>query len=171
MAAMLKPNNVVDVIKLYPTGTEATRYTASVLDEAMPNPWVAVQATWVMKRVDAHGLVFEPGDKLIEYFSPDHWYDAFRVESPDGDIRGWYGNVTYPTKFALNCITWHDLYLDVIKLADGSVQLCDEHELVESKLSVTDPQLHRTVIENAAILMALAVEGSFPFHCPATSFR
>ena len=131
---MVSPGDVVDVIKLYPDGSEAIRYQARVLDEAIPEPWVAVQATWVTNRVEAHGLIFEPGDTLIEYFSPEHWFDVFRVESPTGEIRGWYGNVTYPTTITAESVTWHDLYLDVIKLANGSVQLCDEDELFESGL-------------------------------------
>ena len=93
---MIAPGTLVTVVKLNPAGNEVARYSAVVTDEVCPEPWLAVRANWTMKRVDASGLIFEPGDTLIEYFSPEHWFNAFRVIAPDGAVRGIYGNVTHP---------------------------------------------------------------------------
>src|SRR5690349_16731587 len=112
---MVIPGTTVQVVKLRPGGDEATRYGAVVEAEMIPHPWIAVRAEWVFGRVESHGLVFEPGDSLVEYFSPEHWFDVFRVESPDGTVRGWYANATWPTRIEPGdppVITWHDLYLD-----------------------------------------------------------
>lgn len=144
-----------------------TRYPALVTDESVPEPWIAVRAKWVMDRVESHGLVFMPGDTLIEYFSPEHWFDVFRVQNDEGEVRGWYANVTYPVAIDEDeqpQLTWHDLYLDVIKKADGDVTLCDEDELDESGLVDSDPLLHQLIIETAADLVRLAESSIFPFH-------
>lgn len=156
-----------DVIKLRPDGTEATRYLAVHEPEGVPESWIAVRADWVFRRVESHGLVFEPGDSLVEYFSPVEWFNGFRVESPTGEVRGWYGNVTYPatiTDDANRTIVWHDLYLDVVALPDGSVVLCDEDELDDSGLESTDPELHSRIVDTARTMIDMAETGTFPFH-------
>jgi predicted RNA-binding protein associated with RNAse of E/G family len=162
----------VVVIKLNPAGQEVARYSAKVLDEALPASWFAVRATWTMKRVEVDGLVFEPGDTLIEYFSTEHWFNAFRVVAPDGTARGVYGNVTYPTTVTTGedgtTITWHDLYLDVVRLPDDSVMLCDEDELADSGLEAIDPELHACIRAAAGEMLELARAGTFPFNIPRT---
>jgi predicted RNA-binding protein associated with RNAse of E/G family len=167
---VIAPGSAVRVAKLNPEGLEVARYSAEVTDEVCPEPWLAVHATWTMKRVDAAGLIFEPGDTLIEYFSPAHWYNAFRVISPDGRLRGIYGNVTYPTSITSESggtvVSWHDLYLDVLRLADGTVLLADEEELADSGLEETDPALFERIRSTADEMLKLAESGRFPFHTP-----
>ena len=164
------PGTAVTVVKLNPSGEEVARYSALVIDEVCPDPWFAVRAIWALKRVDASGLNFEPGDTLIEYFSPGHWFNAFRVIAPDGRIRGIYGNVTYPTSIAVEngetVVTWHDLYLDVLRLADGTILLADEQELADSGLDQTDPSLFDRIRATADEMLILAKSGKFPFHTP-----
>ena len=160
-------DSTYQVIKLRPDGTEATRYRAVPESENLPDTWLAVRAEWVFNRVESHGLVFEPGDSLVEYFSTVEWFNGFRVEAPNGEVRGWYSNVTFPTTLTYEpnrSITWHDLYLDVIALPDGSVILCDEDELEESGLANSDPDLYSRIVDVAGHVTALADTGSFPFH-------
>ena len=160
----------VTVIKLEPGEREVARYPAVVASEHCPEPWFALEAVWETQRVEQGGLVFAPGDRLIEYFSPDHWFNVFRVIAGDGSLRGHYGNVTRPTRIALSddvrTVTWHDLYLDVIRLPNGQVELCDEAELRESGLAESDPDLYRQIREVAKELMDLALSGEFPFQTP-----
>jgi predicted RNA-binding protein associated with RNAse of E/G family len=162
----------VVVVKLNPAGREVARYPAEMLDEALPETWLAVQATWTMKRVEVAGLVFEPGDILFEYFSTERWFNAFRIVTPDGTARGIYGNVTYPTSISTGddglTITWHDLYLDVLRLPDGLVVLCDEDELADSGLEAADPALHARIRAAAGEMLELARAGTFPFDIPRT---
>lgn len=166
----LLPGRAVSVVKLEPGGVEVARYPAVVIAEECPAPWFAVEARWVMRPVEVYGLVFQPGDTLIEYFSPGHWFNTFRVIAPDGSVRGVYGNVTRPAGISSvdgdTVVTWHDLYLDVVRLADGSVHLCDEEELEESALRERDPELHRLVMNTARDMIGLATGQSFPFHVP-----
>ena len=167
---MIAPGTLATVVKLSPAGNEVARYSAVVTDEVCPEPWLAVRANWTMKRVDASGLIFEPGDTLIEYFSPEHWFNAFRVIAPDGAVRGIYGNVTSRPRLNLTAtevfVTWHDLYLDVIRLADGKVVLVDEEELAASGLEQTDHSLFDRIRSTADGMLTLAKSGKFPFHTP-----
>ena len=89
------------------------------------------------------GLEFCPGDTVREFFSASHPFNAFAVMSPEGTLRGWYGNVTYPaTNETIDgepTLVWHDLYLDVVMLPDGSQILLDDDELAASGIPANDP--------------------------------
>ena len=163
----LAPGRRVSVVKLNPAGREIARYPAIVRPDACPDHWFSVEARWVMKRVEVCGLVFAPGDTLLEYFSPDHWYNAFRVISPDGTERGIYGNVTYPVSIDTIddevVVTWRDLYLDVIRLNDDTVLICDEDELAESGLAMSNPELDARIRATGVEMLALAKSALFPF--------
>lgn len=168
----MEAGSPVIVIKLDPDGHEAARYVAAAVDESCPDGWFALDATWLNQPVSPHGLSFETGDTLIEYFSPDEWFNVFRVQSPEGNVRGWYANVTCPPAISLDdvaTVTWHDLYLDVIRFADGRVILCDENELEDSGLPLRNPELRVRIVETAEQLLAMAKAGSFPFHEPGSS--
>lgn len=126
------------IVKRNPDGFETTRYKSKVVDSSAPAPWVEVEAEWTRARVEVAGLAFEPGDTLREFFSAEHPYNAFAVIAPSGDLRGWYGNVTYPAFFDTiegeEVLVWHDLYLDIVILPNGAIHLLDDDELEESGL-------------------------------------
>ncbi len=141
--AILTPGSVVTVVKRAPDGSEAARYQTTVAETAAPSPWIELVAEWTLPRVEVAGLVFETGDTLREFFSAKHPYNAFAVISPDGEFRGWYGNVTYPafmeSENGQDILVWHDLYLDVVILADGTMHLLDDDELAGSPISAANP--------------------------------
>ncbi len=111
------------VVKLAPDGATAATYPATSMATAAPAPWIALSAVWTHGFVDLDGLRFVPGDQLVEYFSPRDPYNAFVVYAPDGALRGWYANVTYPAALERRdgrwTLTWHDLYVDLVMLPDG----------------------------------------------------
>jgi len=148
----------VIVVKHRPDGTEAARYPATVVPSHVSSPWVEVEAVWSGSLVDVAGLAFEPGDLLKEYFSPLHPFNAFAVITPEGARKGWYGNVTYPA-FLLDdasrpMLVWHDLYLDLVVLADGTVHLLDDDELDAAPAPFSDPAMRCAI--HAARLDLLA---------------
>ena len=103
----------VRIIKLRPDGSEATSYDGVELCGPFPEDWRAFRAEWTVGTIDASGLVFEIGDYLHEYFSPTAWFNVFALFSSDGRLKGWYGNVTWPTMFEegpkSETVVWHDL--------------------------------------------------------------
>ena len=149
--AALTPGAVVTVVKRAPSGAETTRYTARVVETFAPEPWIEVVATWGHGRLVVSGLVFEPGDTLREFFSAEHPFNAFAVFSPGGELRGWYGNVTYPafvdTVNREDILVWHDLYLDVVILPDGATHLLDDDELAASPIPTADPGFAAAIVQ------------------------
>lgn len=164
---LLEPGKVVDVVKLSPEGNEAARYPGTVVAHRNPERWVAVQATWTYREVVLDGLVFSPGDALLEWFSPDIMFNAFAVYSPSGVLRGWYANVTHPTYLVPGVtrptLVWHDLYLDLVGLPDGSFVMRDEDELSESGLASSDPELWQRINIAAEEVASRFKAGAAPF--------
>jgi len=133
-----------------------------------PEPWIEVIATWGHGRIEVAGLAFEPGDTLREFFSAVHPYNAFAVTSPGGELRGWYGNVTYPVFLDIvdgeQVLVWHDLYLDVVILANGTTHLLDDDELEDSPIPSTNPGLAAAIDQARRDLIA-----TVPTLFPATA--
>jgi hypothetical protein len=157
--AKLVPGSAITVVKRAPDGSEAARYPATVAETANPSPWIELVAMWTLPQVVVAGLVFETGDTLREFFSAKHPGNAFAVYSPQGELRGWYGNVTYPAFMDVideePVVVWHDLYLDVVILADGTVQLLDDDELEDSGLPAAEPGFAAAIVQARLDLMAL----------------
>jgi hypothetical protein len=114
--------------------------------------WVVVRATWTYQVVELDGLAFHPGDVLLEWFSPDHTFNAFAVFSTARELRGWYANVTKPAYLEPEnadgdppVLVWHDLYLDLVGLPNGTFAIRDEDELEASSLQDRDPALYQEI--------------------------
>lgn len=156
------------IVKVSPEGEEVTSYPGWVIDAGARAPWIAARADWVRRVVEMDGLCFVPGDRLHEFFSPRHGYNLFSVWSPGGKLRGWYANVTHPTRIdfatAPATLFWHDLYVDLIGLPDGAFALRDEDELAAAGLAMSDPALYRRIVETRDELLRLYHAREFPFH-------
>jgi uncharacterized protein len=138
------------VVKLAPDGSEAARYQGEVVGH-YPESWVLVLATWSNRTINLGGLSFCPGDTLLEWFSPRHPFNAFAVFSPADQLKGWYANVTHPARLDAGqdppILIWHDLFLDLVGLADGSFTIRDEDELLASGLPHAEPELYARIRE------------------------
>lgn len=164
----LPPGTALTIVKLAPDGSEVARYPGEVIEAGAPPPWIAVRATWVSREYDLNGLRFIKGDTLHEFFSPQHPFNVFAVFSALGTLRGWYANVTYPTQLDLATtpptLTWHDLYVDVVALPDGTIAIRDEDELAAASLSTTNPAVLQMIIEAKEDILRRIRERTFPFH-------
>src|SRR5687768_2631374 len=145
----LHPGAELTIVKLAPDGSEAARYQGEVVGHH-EDSWMLVRATWTNRTVDIGELSFCSGDSLLEWFSPQYPFNAFAVFSPDDDLKGWYANVTHPARLDVAAETpvliWHDLFLDLVGLPDGSFTLYDDDELLASGLASADPELHARII-------------------------
>ena len=164
----LEPGRPIAILKRHPDGREATRYHGIVIASDATASWVAVEAVWSRCVIELDGLRFVPGDTLHELFSPAHPFNAFTVISPEGTIRGWYANVTYPATLDQGMdpwtLTWHDLYLDLIGLPGGGYAIRDEDELTGSDLLGSDPVLHGAILAAGTELVARFARRDAPFH-------
>jgi hypothetical protein len=166
----LEVGREITVIKRSPDGEDAARYSAVIVARAQEDDWVALRARWTYRRVEVDQLVFNPGDELIEWFSPALPFNAFAVLSPGGELRGWYANVTYPAFLEpladgepSVALVWHDLYLDLVGLPDASFVVRDEDELADSGLEAADSRLHTEIVAAVNDLVQRFISQQMPF--------
>lgn len=159
------------IVKLSPDGAEAARYSGEVVGLHAPEAWCVVEATWTHNAMSIDGLEFDNGDKLLEWFSPQCPFNAFALHDSSGELKGWYANVTYPSYLqdfdprSANPLTlvWHDLYLDLIGLPDGSFVYRDMDELDEAKISASDPALYDMILAAGEALASRFSRSEIPF--------
>lgn len=73
--------------------------------------------------------VFRTGDRFVEYYFSDRWYNIFEVHDRDDErIKGWYCNVCTPAQFEDGIVSYVDLALDLWVSTDGSQHVLDEDE-------------------------------------------
>lgn len=134
--------------KRRPNESDAALYPGTLVESRAPAPWIEIEAIWDEPVVHVTGLTFEPRDMHRQFFSPVHPFNAFAVATADSIHKGWYGNVTYPA-FLLDdeepVLVWHDLYLDVVVLPDGTVHLLDDDELDAAPAPFSEPAMYRAI--------------------------
>ena len=157
----ISSGTTLGIVKLRPDGSEAARYPGTTIQS--PPGWVAVSAVWEHGRVDVGAFAFENGDRLREYFALEAPYNAFAVEDQHGRAKGWYCNVTHPSRLDGETLFWHDLYVDVLVDAAGRVEVVDEDELAESGLPECDPDLTTRILAARDDLLRLVADGAYPF--------
>jgi hypothetical protein len=155
------------IVKRSPDGNEAARYPGDVTRGLDKDFWILVHATWTHQTIEIDGLSFCPGDDILEWFSPLHWFNAFAVFSRGGQFKGWYANVTYPAQIEMTAdppaLTWHDLYVDLVGLPDAAFTIRDDDELLASGLSDSDPGLHERILVARTELIRQFEQGQPPF--------
>jgi hypothetical protein len=151
----------VTIVKLRPDGSQAASYQGVAIDS--PPGWVVARAEWAFPRMDLDYMVFEPGDYLYEYFPTSHPFNAFVLFSSSDALKGWYCNVTHPTTVEGTTIYWHDLYVDVVQKADGTILVLDEDELAESDLMRIDPGLHAMITSARDLVVEKMRTSAYPF--------
>lgn len=158
----------VRIVKLRPDGSEAASYDAAELPGPFPEDWRGFRAEWTMGPISTGGLAFAVGDTLHEYFSPTAWFDVFSLFTPDGQLKGWYANVTWPTTFepgpSCETVVWQDLYVDLIGFPDGSFVILDEDELEASGLMELEPDLVTLILAARDTMITRFQNRDFPFH-------
>ena len=81
---------------------------------------------------DALGTPREPGDIATTRLKEGRWWYATAYRGEDGERKGTYVNICTPVEVFPRAIRYVDLYVDVIKHPDGSVETVDEDELAEA---------------------------------------
>jgi hypothetical protein len=167
----LRPGTSVTIVKRVAMhGEERARYPATAIVSSLPPPWVVFEAHWTMGTHAQGLLTFENGDILHEAFSPIHPYDGFAVYDPDGVLKGWYANVTYPAFFDAGSddrvLIWHDLFVDIIAAPSGELVVLDEDELEGANLLATDPVLYRRILTARDELLERFRIRQAPFRSP-----
>ena len=81
-------------------------------------------------------VVFKTGDRFVEYYYADRWYNIFEIyDRDDGQVKGWYCNVGKPAVIEDGVVSYVDLALDLWVSADGKQTVLDEDEFEELNLN------------------------------------
>ncbi len=76
-----------------------------------------------------HGMLLGRGDRFVETFYSDRWYNIFEIHARQDDaLRGQYCNVGYPAVLGAEVISYRDLALDLLVFPDGRQVVLDEDE-------------------------------------------
>ena len=93
----------VVVIKLDVQRQERWRYSGQILQQE-PG-MVLLEAYFNRDDADFHGMPFKRGDRFVEVYFEERWYNIFEIyDRDDGSLKGWYCNVTRPAEFQTGVI-------------------------------------------------------------------
>ena len=120
------------VHKVDHTGKIALTYEAEV-EEWLPDG-VRLAAQWDRPARELGYVTFETGDRFIEWYYSDRWYNIFEIASPDGTLKGWYCNAAAPATIEPDDLYCRDLILDLWVTPDGQTTTLDEAEFAATAL-------------------------------------
>lgn len=142
------------VHKLDTAGVAVVTYPATLV-ERLPGG-VRLEAEWTRPPLALDYTTFATGDRFIEWFYCDRWYNIFEVRAADGRLKGWYCNIAEPATISDAVITCRDLLLDVWVTPHGASLLLDEDEFdADDRLdAATRARARRAVTDVLALVAA-----------------
>ncbi len=101
--------------------------------------FVCLEARFQLPDTTFHGMLLGSGDRFVETFYSDRWYNIFEIHAREDDhLRGWYCNIGYPATIRDHAISYVDLALDLLVFPDGRQIVLDEDEFAALPLSEAD---------------------------------
>lgn len=123
----------ITVIKMNVAGLETFRYHGNVLHRDETS--LILEANFQLKDLDYHGMPLLKGDRFIETYYTDRWYNVYEIHARGDDhLRGWYCNITYPAVIDNDVVSYVDLALDLLVFPNGRQLVLDEAEFIELAL-------------------------------------
>ena len=148
----------VTVRKLDHAGREIAVYRGRVISRDEMR--LLLRTVWSRPDLDMGFVVLETGDGWTEYHFPGRWYNIFEMRTANGELKGWYCNITRPPVVIEDEIRAEDLALDLWVAPDGVVDLLDEDEYAELDLTEAEAD----AVERAlAELQSMVGERTPPF--------
>jgi uncharacterized protein len=140
------------------------RYDGVLLEQSPT--WLNLEARFVRDDVATDYVTFRRGDRMVEWFFTDRWYNIFELHNMEDDrLKGWYCNITRPAKFVyqngiVSAVTSDDLALDVFVSPDGKLRILDEEEFESLDLSRYEQKAARDAVTH---LQKIVKERVLPF--------
>ena len=123
----------ITVQKKNPAG-EVTYQYEGVLLERNGNS-IKLEALFDRKDMPFQDVVFKTGDRFVEYYYSNRWYNIFEIHDRDsGYIKGWYCNIGMPAEIENDVVSYIDLALDLWVSVTGKQTILDEDEFDELTL-------------------------------------
>jgi len=115
-------------------------------------------------------ITFAMGDRFLEYYYPGKGYAIWRIETPDGHLKGWYCNIGTPMEEHDGTLDFRDLLLDVLVYPDGRMTVLDREEFETARHEGLEPADAAAAEAALAEVQAMARAGTFPFHSSTDAF-
>jgi protein associated with RNAse G/E len=97
---------------------------------------IVIEALFDRKDMPFQDVVFRTGDRFVEYYYSDRWYNIFAVhDKDDRKIKGWYCNIGKPAEIDDGVVSYVDLALDLWVSADWKQTVLDEDEFEALQLT------------------------------------
>jgi predicted RNA-binding protein associated with RNAse of E/G family len=125
----------ITVLKRNLAGEVTWQYEGRVLERRAT--CVTLEAFFNRDDMPFMGVVLKRGDRFVETFYSDRWYNVFEIyDRDDGRFKGWYCNVGYPAVIEKDAVSYIDLVLDLWVAPDGVQTVLDEDEFLGSSIDV-----------------------------------
>ena len=141
----------ITVIKRNDRGQETWRYQGRRLEQA--DGRLVLEAFFDREEMWLQGTLLSKGDRFIETYFTDRWYNIFEIHARDDDsLRGWYCNISRPAEIEGDTISWVDLALDLLVFPDRRQVVLDEDEFARLEISSQERrQAQAALVELQAI--------------------
>jgi protein associated with RNAse G/E len=114
---------------------------------------ITLQAFFNNKDTVYHGIPLLNGDRFVETYFTDRWYNIFEIHARDDDhLRGWYVNIALPAELDGNRLSYIDLALDMLVFPDGRQIVLDEDEFDSLDISLQVRQGARAALQEVQAL-------------------
>jgi uncharacterized protein len=124
----------IKVQKKNPAGEVTYEYEGVLLSRDENS--VTLEALFDRADMPFMDVVFKTGDRFVEYYYADRWYNIFIIHDRDTKkIKGWYCNIGKPAVIEDGIVSYVDLALDLWVAVDGKQTVLDEDEFEELKLN------------------------------------
>jgi protein associated with RNAse G/E len=142
-------SETINVIKLNPLGQVTWRYRGQVVERQLDR--LVLEAYFDRPDVDDfHGIQLRKGDRFIETYYTDRWYNIFEIHAVEDDrLRGWYCNIAAPAQIDGDSLSYVDLALDLLVFPDLHQVVLDEDEF--ALLEITDLQKQQALLALAEL--------------------
>ena len=123
----------VKVQKKTPAGEVKHEYEGVVLSRDEHK--IVLEALFDRPDMPFMDVVFKKGDRFVEYYYTDRWYNIFVIHDRDDErVKGWYCNIGLPAVFEDGIVSYVDLALDLWVSANGEQNVLDEDEFESLQL-------------------------------------
>lgn len=117
----------IRVLKQNLAGEVTWQYTGRVLHR--DDHSITLEALFNRVDMPFQGVVLKQGDRFVETYYTDRWYDVYEIYDRDSQQRkGWYCNITRPAVIEEKSVSYVDLALDLWVSSDGRQTVLDEDE-------------------------------------------
>ena len=148
----------VKVQKKNPAGDVTYEYEGTLLSQ--DEHCIVLEAPFDRADMPFMDVVFKTGDRFVEYYYTERWYNIFVVyDRDDRQLKGWYCNVGKPAVFEAGVVSYVDLALDLWVSTTGQQTVLDEDEFEALEL---DEGLRDGALKGLAGLKQLFLNGKPP---------